>query len=93
MITQTILTTIINFFKSIFDLLPNIPPLPSVVTDGAILMMSMVDSAMQLVVYLVGMPLFYFIVATVIFFTLYDFLVHLIYRIIIQGLILKAIGR
>ena len=58
MLIEWMISVAYTMFKAIVGLFPPIPPLNSVITDGADLILDSVDNVMGVVVYFIGTPLF-----------------------------------
>ena len=66
MIVQFILSAIMSALKAILGVLPNIPPMPSFITDSAEYVADIIVGGVSSLVYIFTQELFAFIVLTVI---------------------------
>lgn len=78
MIIQFILSVVQNVTEFVFDLLPNLPPMPDVIQGFGTYLISLVSNFSQLAVYIYGSVLFVAIVTLAIALLVFDQIWHLI---------------
>ena len=93
MIIVLLLSVILSVIKFAFGILPSVPPLPQVITDGANVFLYYTDQASQLLVYLVSPPIWTFGMVTIAFFIFYDFMIKAAVRFIMMRIILRVVSR
>jgi|GEM_PF-6359858 len=78
MIVQFLLSVVQNVTEFIFGLIPNLPPMPDVISGFGTYLISLVSNFSQLAVYLYGSTLFVAIVTLSIALLVFDQIWHLV---------------